>query len=45
MLAATLIHPWNEELVAGEDPGVVGAEAWPELAEVVDRALAAAGAR
>ena len=27
MLAATLIHPWNEELVAGEDPGVVGARA------------------
>ena len=41
MLAATLIHPWNEELVAGADTGVVGAERWPELAEAVDRALAA----
>ena len=40
MLAATLIHSWNEELVAGGDPGVVGAEHWPELAEAVDRALA-----
>jgi hypothetical protein len=45
MLAATLIHPWNAELVAGEDPGVVGAERWPELAEAVDRALAGAGPR
>jgi uncharacterized protein len=45
MLAATLIHPWNAELVAGDDPGVVGAERWPELAGEVDRVLAAARGR
>jgi hypothetical protein len=31
MLAATLVHPWNEELVEGEDEGVIGAGDWPEL--------------
>ncbi len=40
MLAATIVHPWNEELVAGDDPGVVGAADWPELARLVDEALA-----
>jgi hypothetical protein len=29
IVAATIVHPWNEELV-GED-GVVGARDWPEL--------------
>ena len=31
MVAATLVHPWNEELVNGGDDGVIGAEDWPEL--------------
>ena len=31
MLAATLVHPWNEELVDGDDEGVIGAADWPEL--------------
>ena len=38
ILAATLIHPWNEAL-AGED-GVVAATDWLELARRVDAALA-----
>jgi uncharacterized protein len=38
ILGATLVHPWNEELV-GTD-GVVGARDWPELARRVDEALA-----
>ncbi len=38
MLAATLIHPWNETLV-GTD-GVIGAREWPELERLVDEALA-----
>ncbi len=29
MVAATIIHPWNEELVDGD--GVIGARDWPEL--------------
>ena len=37
MLAATLIHPWNEGLV-GED-GVVGARDWPELEGRVNELL------
>jgi beta-phosphoglucomutase-like phosphatase (HAD superfamily) len=40
MLAATIVHPWNEELVADEDPGVFGAADWPELERLVDDALA-----
>ena len=31
ILAATLVHPWNEELVDGGDEGVIGAGDWPEL--------------
>lgn len=37
MLAATVIHPWNEGLV-GED-GVVGAKTWAELEPLVDEHL------
>ena len=37
LLAATLIHPWNEEL-AGEE-GVIAATNWAELERAVDRAL------
>ena len=37
MLAATIIHPWNESLV-GED-GVVGAKTWAELEPLVDEHL------
>lgn len=31
MLAATLVHPWNRELVDSGDEGVIGATDWPEL--------------
>ena len=31
MLAATLVHPWNERLVDGDDEGVIGAPDWPVL--------------
>jgi uncharacterized protein len=37
MLGATLIHPWNEELVGEE--GIIGARDWPELERGVDAAL------
>ena len=37
MLAATLIHPWNKDLV-GTD-GVIAARTWPELEPLVDEAL------
>lgn len=37
MLAATLIHPWNETLVGAD--GVIGAREWPELERLVDEAL------
>ncbi|MGI8750614.1 MAG: hypothetical protein ACR2J6_08735, partial [Thermoleophilaceae bacterium] len=39
MLAATIVHPWNEELVAGGDAGVIGAAGWVELERRVDDAL------
>ena len=39
MLAATLVHPWNRELVNRD--GVVGAETWPELERAVNRVLSA----
>jgi hypothetical protein len=29
IVPATLVHPWNRDLV--EEEGVVGAEDWPEL--------------
>ena len=38
IIAATLIHPWNEEFAA--EDGVLGANTWPELRELVDAALA-----
>ena len=38
ILAATLIHPWNESLA--EEDGVIAAQEWPELARRVDEALA-----
>lgn len=38
ILGATLIHPWNEELVGAE--GVIGADDWPELERRIDAALA-----
>jgi hypothetical protein len=41
MLAATIIHPWNEELVAGGDDGIVGAPDWAGLERLVDEALTA----
>ncbi len=37
MLAATLVHPWNEALIG--EPRVVSAEEWPELEKRVDEAL------
>lgn len=38
ILAATLIHPWNESLKAEE--GVIAATTWAELERAVDEALA-----
>ena len=38
MLAATIVHPWNEELV--NEPGVYGGRDWPELAAVLRTVLA-----
>ncbi len=40
MLAATLVHPWNEELVDAGDDGVIGAGDWPELERRLDPFLA-----
>jgi beta-phosphoglucomutase-like phosphatase (HAD superfamily) len=37
MLAATLIHPWNEVLL--REPGVISAQEWPELERRVNEAL------
>ena len=39
MLAATLVHPWNEALIGEE--GVIGADEWPELEAKVDEWLVA----
>jgi hypothetical protein len=41
MPAATIIHPWNEEVVAGGDDGIVGAPDWAGLERLVDEALTA----
>jgi uncharacterized protein len=38
MIAATIVHPWNRELVG--DDGVIGAEDWNELRERLDPVLA-----
>jgi uncharacterized protein len=43
MLAATIIHPWNEELI-GRD-GVVGGRDWPELGARLRPVLAELGGR
>jgi uncharacterized protein len=40
ILGATIIHPWNAELVEAAD-GIVGARDWPELRRRVDSALTA----
>jgi hypothetical protein len=37
ILAATLIHPWNEELIS--EPGVFAAKEWPDLEQRVNEAL------
>jgi hypothetical protein len=39
MLAATIVHPWNEDLVDGADDGVIGAPDWPELERRLERFL------
>ena len=39
MVAATLVHPWNQELVDDGDEGVVGADDWPELERRLERFL------
>jgi hypothetical protein len=38
MAAATIVHPWNEEMV-GED-GVIGGADWPELEQKLRPLLA-----
>ena len=38
IVGATLIHPWNREVVARD--GVIGADTWPELEKLVARTLA-----
>jgi hypothetical protein len=37
ILGATIIHPWNAELV--ESNGVIGAEGWTELRVKLDQVL------
>jgi hypothetical protein len=37
IVGATLIHPWNEEIVAAGD--AIGAESWDELREKLSRVL------
>jgi len=37
MIGATIIHPWNAELVAAN--GIIGAEDWAELRERLDPVL------
>jgi uncharacterized HAD superfamily protein len=43
MLAATLLHPWNESL-AGQ-PGVIAARTWPALEKQVEEALSTVDSR
>ena len=38
MLGATIVHPWNRELVEGDD--VIGAADWDELERKLERFLA-----
>jgi hypothetical protein len=37
MLGATIIHPWNKDVV--ENDGVIGAADWPELKERLEPVL------
>jgi uncharacterized protein len=37
IVAATIIHPWNEEIVA--EDGVIGARDWPALKQALDPVL------
>jgi uncharacterized protein len=37
IVAATIIHPWNEEIVA--EDGVIGARDWPGLKQALDPVL------
>jgi uncharacterized protein len=39
--AATILHPWNEEITS--EDGVVGARTWPELEERLEPVLRAKG--
>ncbi len=41
MLGATIVHPWNAELVAND--GVIGARDWDGLRERLDPVLRALG--
>ena len=41
MLAATIRHPWNDEVCDTED--VISADTWPELAERLEPVLAPSG--
>ena len=41
MIAATIVHPWNRELV--QEDGMIGAEDWPELRERLEPVLAELG--
>jgi beta-phosphoglucomutase-like phosphatase (HAD superfamily) len=38
IVPATLVHPWNREFVLEAE--VIAADSWPELAQLLDRALA-----
>jgi beta-phosphoglucomutase-like phosphatase (HAD superfamily) len=37
MLAATLIHPWNKDMIG--EPGVISGNDWPSLAQAIDSEL------
>jgi hypothetical protein len=41
--AATLLHPWNRDVC--EEEGILCAEDWPALAELLEPVLAGAPAR
>lgn len=41
IVAATITHPWNEEVCETED--VLGAKSWPELAAMLEPVLAGGG--